>query len=325
MRNLVSGLFCALFTLVASAKSITMDIPDNVAEETCKRIVSPVITNRISLYQSFDGDIKNFRLYDGKWTPHYDGGYDESQQKWLGYDWVTKRTLPAAREQQIYVDPQYKGSAKQALGLNPFSVVDGRLVITARSIPPNLNSALPGFSFTSGLITTRSSFLQKYGYFEIDAKVPQGAHLLPAFWLLPFDKSWPPEIDVFEAPGHEKDTITTTVHSKDSFGKIYHSGCRLNIQNYDRSFHKYGVLWLPDKLIFFIDRKPVSLVKSPLGFDKPMYMLANLAVGGAWVGFMTNDDGIPVDYVIKDISAYSLKNDFECNLSQGGAKLCQGM
>lgn len=325
MKKLVNGLFWALFSLAACGKGIIIDIPNTVPEETCKKIVSPVVTNRISLYKSFDGDLKNFRLYDGKWTTHYDGGYAEDQHKWLGYDWVTKRTLPVAHEQQIYVDPLYKGNSKKPLGLNPFSVINDNLVISAKNIPPNLNDALPGFAFTSGLVTTRSSFLQKYGYFEIDAKVPQGAHLLPAFWLLPFDKSWPPEIDVFEAPGHLRDTITTTIHSKDPYGKLLHTGCRLIMKNYETDFHQYGVLWLPEKLIFYIDRSPVSIVKSPAGFDKPMYMLVNLAVGGSWVGFMKNTDVLSVDYVIRDVSAYSLKKNIECDLSSGGVKLCQGL
>lgn len=325
MKSLFQALFLSLVTSFSFSQTLNLSIPGVEATATCQSINNPSIVKHVSLYKSFDGDVKNFRLYDGKWSPHYDGGYDEAQNRWLGYDWVVKRTLPAAREQQIYVDPQYKGSTKQPLGINPFSIVNGNLVITAKSIPPNLNSALPGFSYTSGLITTRTSFLQLYGYFEIDAKVPQGPHLLPAFWLLPFDKSWPPEIDVFEAPGHEKNTIITTVHAKDANGKMFHSGCRLNMPDYDKSFHKYGVLWLPDSLIFYIDRVPVSVVKSPDGFNKPMYMLANLAVGGVWVGLMNNNDGIPVDYVIRDISAYSLKKNFECSKSQGEVKLCQGM
>ena len=44
-------------------------------------------------------------------------------------------------------------------------------------------------------------------------------------------------------------------------------------------FHNYGVLWLRDRIIYYIDRKPVSEIKVPVGFDDPMYMIVNLAMG----------------------------------------------
>ena len=50
------------------------------------------------------------------------------------------------------------------------------------------------------------------------------------------------------------------------------------------AFHNYGVLWLPDRLIYFIDRKPASDIKIPVGFDDPMYMIINLAMGSKWFG-----------------------------------------
>ena len=45
------------------------------------------------------------------------------------------------------------------------------------------------------------------------------------------------------------------------------------------AFHDYGVLWQPDRIIYFIDRKPVSEIKVPVGFDDPVYMIVNLAMG----------------------------------------------
>ena len=37
----------------------------------------------------------------------------------------------------------------------------------------------------------------KHGTFEIEAKLPNGLNLWPAFWMWSWD-TWPPEIDVFE-------------------------------------------------------------------------------------------------------------------------------
>ena len=46
-----------------------------------------------------------------------------------------------------------------------------------------------------GLIVSENSF--GYGYYEIEAKLPEGSALWPAIWLSARD-SWPPEIDIME-------------------------------------------------------------------------------------------------------------------------------
>lgn len=318
-------MFLTLFAECCSAYDFSLNVPSSIASDKCQKVSGGDTFKNVTLYKTFDGDIKNFKLYTGKWSPHYDGGYDEVNRKWLGYDWVVKRTLAESKEQQIYVDPLYKGKSNTPLGLNPFSIQGGNLHITADVIPPNDNWALPGFSFYSGLLTTRTSFLQMYGYFEIEAIVPEEPYLVPAFWLLPFDKSWPPEIDVFEAPGHEPGTIITTLHSKDVSGKHLQSGCRIPFPGFNKAFHRYGVLWLPDKLVYFIDRVPVTMISAHYSLNKPMYMLLNLAVGGNWVGIKPDLKGIPVSMVVKDVAAYSLAKSPTCFSSQGGVLQCMGM
>src|SRR5579885_782582 len=61
------------------------------------------------------------------------------------------------------------------------------------------------YNYTSGMISSggRSGsvapgFTFKYGYIESRVKVPAGQGLWPAFWTLPADYSWPPEIDAME-------------------------------------------------------------------------------------------------------------------------------
>lgn len=47
-----------------------------------------------------------------------------------------------------------------------------------------------------GLVFSKYTF--KYGYYEINAVLPNGKYLWPAIWLTA-SKSWPPEIDILEA------------------------------------------------------------------------------------------------------------------------------
>jgi beta-glucanase (GH16 family) len=75
------------------------------------------------------------------------------------------------------------------------------------------------------------------------------------------------------------------------------------------AFHDYGVLWTQDRLIYFIDRKPVADVKAPVGFDDPMYMIINLAMGSKWFGGVGVVDGETprmVQFEIDRVSAYQL-------------------
>ena len=49
------------------------------------------------------------------------------------------------------------------------------------------------------------------------------------------------------------------------------------------------MLWQHERLVYFIDRKPVSDIRVPIGFDDPMYMIVNLAMGSKYfrgVGFV---------------------------------------
>ena len=75
------------------------------------------------------------------------------------------------------------------------------------------------------------------------------------------------------------------------------------------NFHDYGVLWTRDRLVYFIDRKPVSDIKVPIGFDDPAYMIVNLAMGSKWfqgVGFVDAESPVTVEFQIDRISAYQI-------------------
>ena len=116
----------------------------------------------------------------------------------------------------LYADIGFGDSAfvDPASGINPFSLQNGALDITA--VPAGPDIVGPG-QWASGLITTQYTFAQQYGYFEVRAMLPSDVGVWPAFWMLPASGAWPPELDVFEAYGGPWD-IGTVHTSTDVYG-----------------------------------------------------------------------------------------------------------
>ena len=212
-------------------------------------------------------------------------------------------------EQQIYVDPRYAGRATEPLGLDPFRVKNGVLSIVASRTPPDLKPVLFNNEYISGVLTTQGTFSQKYGYFEIRAKIPVGQGVWPAFWMLADDGGWPPEIDVMEGRGERPGDMVMTTHWRIAAERSVQScGFDFTVGDASTTFHNYGVLWEEDRLVYFIDRGPVSDIKVPVGFDDPMYMIVNLAIGSKIFGsrFRRCGDAAAVAFEIDRISAYQI-------------------
>ncbi|MET1026493.1 MAG: glycoside hydrolase family 16 protein [Dongiaceae bacterium] len=187
------------------------------------------------------------------------------------------------KEKQIYVDPQFAGKANKALGIQPFSISDSVLTISANRADPETAPYLSKQAYTSGVITSELTFLQQYGYFEIKARMPAGKGFWPAFWLLPKRPTWPPEIDVFEGSGvRVKEIHHGILEAKDpddsKKGKaVQMSWAKLPFDVSD-GFHTYGLEWTEKELIFSADGKETFRGVNHT-IHEPMYVIANLALG----------------------------------------------
>jgi beta-glucanase (GH16 family) len=158
------------------------------------------------------------------------------------------------------------------------AVVDGFDAFpVAQPAPDRVGTGIAGYPYVSGLISTQPSFSQTYGYFEMRAELPQGKGLWPAFWMLPKDDSWPPEIDVVESIG-DPSHVQMTAHSKHGQAGVVEARIAPN------AFHTFAVSWDARDLIWYVDGGEAGRVETPDDMHKPMYLLANLAVGGDWLG-----------------------------------------
>jgi beta-glucanase (GH16 family) len=157
-------------------------------------------------------------------------------------------------------------------------------------------------AYYSGMISTYATFSQEYGRFEIRCKFPAGRGLWPAFWLLPANAFGPPEIDILEALGHEANAVYMNVHWTDN-GKHRQAIGKYVGPDFTQDFHTFAVEWDKDKLVWFVDGKPRHRVvgHSPRG---PMYLLANLAVGGFWPGVPDASTTFPATFLIDYIRVF---------------------
>jgi beta-glucanase (GH16 family) len=166
------------------------------------------------------------------------------------------------------------------------TVGNGDLALTAK-----VQSVHKGYPYTSGLIstggspTTKPAFSFLYGYIEARMKLPRGAGMWPAFWLVPANGTWPPEIDILEGQGvAPRDDIVTihwgTGHAPQQSERIYDAGTDLW-----RAYHTYGVDWEKSYVTWYFDGKPIATYRDAKNIAHlPMYVILNLAIGGWFNG-----------------------------------------
>lgn len=184
------------------------------------------------------------------------------------------------------------------------------LVITARKDAEG--------NVTSGRLESKPSW--KYGYFEVRAKIPTGHGTWPAIWLLPDSLrhpgsvQWPAcgEIDVMENVGYEPNTFHFSLHCEEYNWKRKEQ--RTAMQDFpdaNTKFHVFGLDWQPDTIVFYVDGQPTYTVNREgegddgWPYNKPFYIILNLAIGGDWGGAKGIDDSIfPSKFLVDYVRVY---------------------
>jgi beta-glucanase (GH16 family) len=193
---------------------------------------------------------------------------------------------------------------------NNYFVENGCLVIEARK------EKYRNAEYTSARLMTQNMGDWTYGRFEVKAKLPTGRGVWPAIWMLPTNTrshgyGWPDsgEIDIMENVGFEPDIIHATVHSKAyNWTKKNQRSGQANISGIATDFHVYFLEWGPDRIDIGVDDRVILTdTNEKTGweawpFDRPFYLILNIAVGGNWGGMQGIDDSIfpqrmEVDYV----------------------------
>ena len=178
------------------------------------------------------------------------------------------------------------------------AVLDGHgcLDIIALKSPTNtFHTRFGDGSYSSARFNTRKKFSVKYGRIEARIRIPAGQGMWPAFWMMGegiATTGWPAggEIDIMENIGKEPDVIHGTMHGPGYSGaQRPDGGIPSDQERFADKFHVYAVEWEANEVRWYVDgqfyerRTPADL---PAGkkwvYDKPFFLLLNLAVGGGW-------------------------------------------
>jgi beta-glucanase (GH16 family) len=192
----------------------------------------------------------------------------------------------------------------------------GHLVITARrENPANYQCWYGTCQYTSARLNTSGKFSAQYGHVEARMKIPRGQGMWPAFWMLGTDLGqvgWPNsgEIDVMENVGFEPSTVHGTLHGPgySGSGGIGAAYTLPNGQAFADAFHTFAVDWAPDSITWSVDgqvyqrRTPADLGGRQWVFNKPFFLILNLAVGGYWPGDPDGSTVFPQQLIVDHVS-----------------------
>jgi beta-glucanase (GH16 family) len=210
---------------------------------------------------------------------------------------------------------------------NAFQDGHGHLVI--RALKVGAEPAAIG-SWTSARPKTLGLKDFQYGRMESCMRLPAGAGLWPAFWMLGTAGKWPAggEIDIMEnipesggsGAGLGPSKIQSTIHGPStvakgrySLGEIFTFPAGQRIDDSTPPCHVYGAIWSPFMLQMYVDdwRKPFFIRTAgdvPAGgrwvFNAPFYFLLNLAVGGDWPGPPNSTTPSPADMIVDYVRVY---------------------
>jgi beta-glucanase (GH16 family) len=214
-------------------------------------------------------------------------------------------------EHQAYVDTNVKTDG----------VSQGNLVFKATKYEPNINEDIyyecpiatlgSACEFLSSRIHTKGKLAFQYGRLEARIKNPKGDGTWPAFWMLGNDfpaNQWPNsgEIDIMEGKGANPWSIWGTVHGPGYFG----GDGITNTISLDKPVHStynvYAIEWFPNKINWYVNNKlfhtvtPKSVGANKWVFNKPYFLILNLAMGGRFTGDLDPDlksASMYVDYI----------------------------
>lgn len=111
-----------------------------------------------------------------------------------------------------------------------------------------------------------------------------------------------------EYDGAKPDSVFHNYNYQDEEGNLRSPGqWEVDIPGFSDGFHRIGVAWSPDELLFYIDQQPRYRIVGENVARQNMYLILNLAMGGVWTGAPDATTEAPVSIVVDYVRVYQLK------------------
>lgn len=178
----------------------------------------------------------------------------------------------------------------------------GTLKLRAFPVSEELRPQVWGFPYVASMISADLAPGQVYGYWEIRARINAigpGHHL--AFWLLPDDGSWPPEVDIFEVVGPKPTEFSANLHLP--AGQAKPGMTFYQEPPTPDGFHTFAFEWTPTTMRWLIDGKVIRSHANYLP-AKPLHPLISWEIGSNWPGKPDQTTPWPAEAEIDYIRVY---------------------
>lgn len=165
-----------------------------------------------------------------------------------------------------------------------------------------------------------STFEVLYGRAEVELKASHGSGIISSFYLQSKNLD---EIDVAETFGSNPYAFQTNFFIKGNTSTHDRGGYHeMDVPPMDE-FHKYGIEWTKDKIVWLLDGEVIRVVTNdhPQGFPHaPMYIKFSLWAGGDelneqgtidWSGGRTNYEELPYTMYIKNLHVLDYSTGFQ--------------
>ncbi len=208
---------------------------------------------------------------------------------------------------------------------------EGHLVITARE------QRVGGSTYTSTRIKTEGEVEFTYGRVDIRAALPEGQGIWPALWSLGANfrqVGWPRtgELDIMEMIGGRgrENTVHGTMHwnrggLNASYSHTYQGGSyQLDSGKFSYGFHVFSMIRSPEGVTWLVDDIPFysyQFTDAPDfdAFQKPFFLIFNIAVGGRWPGYPDESTNFPQRLVVDYVRVFGANADDEDSDGDGVA------
>lgn len=248
-------------------------------------------------------DISEREGYKLIWHDEFNQGDELNTTDWTH---EVQRAGWVNNELQNYVDGAYNGKRVTELS-------DGKLRIHCFKSSGNVYS---------GRVYAHVDEGWQYGYIEARMMLPKGKGTWPAFWMMPVNVDWATEgwpkcgeIDIMEEVGVVPNEVSSSLHAE---GHNHTNGTQvthaMTIDKAEGEFHTYAMEWTPQNITTYVDGKvQLSYDNDNKGvtnwpYDKPYYIIFNLAWGGSWGGMQGVDESaLPISLVIDYVRVFQKK------------------